>query len=54
MSVPDVIMDFAQELGGYRSERWPSPVDGAALEMPCSREGTVGSNPTLSAIVPEH
>ncbi len=33
------------------AERWPSLAKGAALEMPCSREGTVGSNPTLSAML---
>src|SRR5438874_12741743 len=30
-------------------DRWPSPVEGAALEMPYSRKAVLGSNPSLSA-----
>src|SRR4029077_3439103 len=31
------------------TDRWPSPVEGAALEMPYSRKAVLGSNPNLSA-----
>lgn len=41
-----------------RSERWPSPVDGACLESRCGGNSTGGSNPSLSArsigVYPEH
>ncbi len=30
---------------------WPSPVEGAALEMPYSRKAVLGSNPNPSATV---
>ena len=33
------------------TDRWPSPVEGAALEMLYSRKAVLGSNPNLSAIV---
>jgi hypothetical protein len=32
-------------------DRWPSPVEGAALEMLYSRKAVLGSNPSLSATV---
>src|SRR5712691_3366965 len=31
------------------TDRWPSPVEGAALEMPYSCKAVLGSNPNLSA-----
>ena len=35
----------------YFTERYPSPAEGACLESMCTGNGTVGSNPTLSAII---